>query len=65
MRPRRWYTVEVAPSQCRAIRLTVQDWRYQSLVRGSDVEAAPASRSASTNHAKLRRLVRARSAETA
>jgi hypothetical protein len=65
MRPRRWYTVEVAPSHCRAVRLTLQHWRYQSLVRGRDIDAAPATRTAATGHAKLRRLVRARSAETA
>ena len=65
MRPRRWYTLEIAPPHSRAIRLTVQHWRYQSLVRGRNSDAAPAANSASTGHAKLRRLVRARSAETA
>jgi hypothetical protein len=33
MRPRRWYTEEVAPPALRAIKLTARLWRYRALVR--------------------------------
>jgi hypothetical protein len=40
MRPRRWYTDEVAPSR-RAVKLTSELWRYRSLVRRRKNDAAP------------------------
>jgi len=41
MRPRRWYTSEVAPPGRRAIKLTARLWHYRSLVRRKSNDAAP------------------------
>jgi hypothetical protein len=42
MRPRRWYTDEVAPPRRRqAVKLTSELWRYRSLVRRRNNNAAP------------------------
>jgi hypothetical protein len=40
MRPRRWYTHEVAPPGRRAVKLTARLWRYRSLVRHKKYDAA-------------------------
>ena len=40
MRPRRWYTAEVAPSGRRSMKLTARLWRYRSLVRRKEYDAA-------------------------
>ena len=47
MRPRRWYTAEVAPPQ-RRTKLTAQAWRYQSRVQRRMIDAAPPVGAAST-----------------
>ncbi len=41
LRPRRWYTDEVAPPSRRAIKLTTRQWRYRSLIRRKNNDAAP------------------------
>ena len=41
MRPRRWYTNEIAPPGRRAVKLTARLWRYRSLVRRKRNDAAP------------------------
>jgi hypothetical protein len=47
MRPRRWYTDEVAPPGRRDLKLTARLWRYRSLVRRKKNDAAPYYRAAS------------------
>jgi hypothetical protein len=48
MRPRRWYTDEVAPPRRRqAVKLTSQLWRYRTLVRRPKNDAAPTAGAAS------------------
>lgn len=39
MRPRRWYTDEIAPHNS-YVKLTSRIWRYQSFIRGRQVDAA-------------------------
>jgi hypothetical protein len=47
MRPRRWYTDEVAPPRHNNAKVTALTWRYHSLVRGRKHDAAPAHGAAS------------------
>jgi hypothetical protein len=46
MRPRRWYTDELAPP-CRAARMTSVLWRYRSLAQRPKNDAAPVAGAAS------------------
>jgi hypothetical protein len=46
LRPRRWYTNEIAPHG-RDVRLTSQLWRYRALARRKMHDAAPAYGAAS------------------
>jgi len=54
MRPRRWYTDEVAPPRRRDIKLTTRLWRYRSLVRHKRNDAATYYRAASLRWRKVR-----------
>jgi hypothetical protein len=40
LRPRRWYTNEVAPPSRRGIKLTARQGRYRSLIRRKSNDAA-------------------------
>jgi hypothetical protein len=46
MRPRRWYTEELAPP-CHAARMTSALWRYRSLAQRPKHDAAPVAGAAS------------------
>ena len=58
MRPRRWYTDEVAPPGRRAVKLTARLWRYRSLVRRKKYDAAPYYGAASLRWRKKKRSQR-------
>ena len=48
MRPRRWYTDEIAPQRRRNIKLNARNWRYRSLIRRKCEGAAPVIGAASS-----------------
>jgi hypothetical protein len=52
LRPRRWYTTEVAPPSRRAIKLTARQWRYRSLTRRKHNVTATYYRSALSRRPK-------------
>jgi hypothetical protein len=58
MRPRRWYTQEVAPPTLRAIKLTARLWRYHSLVRQKRYDDAP-YHTATFRQRRYRRIIHA------
>jgi hypothetical protein len=41
MRPRRWYTDEIAPQRRRNVKLNTHHWRYRSFIRRKAEHAAP------------------------
>jgi hypothetical protein len=55
MRPRRWYSHEVAPPGRRAAKLTTRLWRYRSLVRHKKYDAVSYYETASLRWRKQKR----------
>jgi len=47
MRPRRWYTDEIAPQRRRNVKLNARYWRYRSFIRRKRDDAAPITGAAS------------------
>jgi hypothetical protein len=48
MRPRRWYTDEIAPQRRRNVKLNAHYWRYRSFIRRKREDAAPVIGAASS-----------------
>jgi hypothetical protein len=48
MRPRRWYTDEIAPLRRRNVKLNTHNWRYRSFIRRKREDAAPMTGAASS-----------------
>jgi hypothetical protein len=48
MRPRRWYSDEIAPQRRRNVKLNAHYWRYRSFIRRKREDAAPAIGAASS-----------------
>jgi hypothetical protein len=56
MRPRRWYTDEIAPQRRRNVKLNADNWRYRSFIRRKREGAAPVTGAASSFVAMVRYL---------